>query len=58
MNKIAIKDLEIIKQKVQDDWSPGNARGIPRITVHMGTCGLAAGARKVLEALEQKIIGG
>jgi NADP-reducing hydrogenase subunit HndB len=52
MNKISIEDLDRIKNQVHSKWSPDKPDGVPRITVHMGTCGLAAGAGPVHKALE------
>jgi len=49
--KISPEDLEKIRAKMAKTVSlrEGDARG--KVTVHMGTCGIAAGARKVMAAL-------
>ena len=59
MGKMTIQDLERIRKETSDKLhlrTSGGNRG--RITVHMGTCGIAAGSRPVLtallEAVEQK----
>jgi (2Fe-2S) ferredoxin len=47
----SLKDLKELKNKVKADI---DLRGGPkeiRITVHMGTCGIAAGARDILSQL-------
>jgi len=51
MKKLKIGDLEKIRQKAKRtaDLRQGKARA--KITVHMGTCGIAAGAREILTAL-------
>lgn len=55
MPKLTIDDLK----KMQQDTAPtlalraGTARA--RVTVHMGTCGIAAGARDVMAALLRAI---
>ena len=56
MPKITIDDLDKIKRRVESiqrlrEGGPYKAK----IVVHMGTCGIAAGARKVLSALLKAI---
>lgn len=48
MPKISIQDLKKIKEKERSKMvlREGQFRG--KITVHMGTCGIAAGAREVM----------
>ena len=56
MPKLKISDLEKIRNKVRRTTilrEGGKHRA--RIVVHMGTCGIAAGARKVLTALLKEI---
>jgi len=58
MNAIAIKDLAKIKKKRQAELElgePGPWRA--RVIVHLGTCGLSAGAGKVLQAFQELIKG-
>lgn len=50
MGKISIEDLRKIKEKELSRLSLREGQFRAKITVHMGTCGIAAGARKVLEA--------
>ncbi|NOY82026.1 MAG: (2Fe-2S) ferredoxin domain-containing protein [Kiritimatiellaeota bacterium] len=51
MPKIRPEDLEAIAMRMrrQAKLRDGTARA--RVTVHMGTCGIAAGARKIMTAL-------
>lgn len=55
MRKLRIGDLEKIREKTRKtaDLRQGKARA--KITVHMGTCGIAAGAREILTALMKEI---
>ncbi|MFC2160703.1 ferredoxin [Acidobacteriota bacterium] len=60
MPKLKIEDLEKISQKVRKTVVLRDGAGSAKITVHMGTCGIAAGARAimntVMEVLEKKDI--
>jgi NADP-reducing hydrogenase subunit HndB len=51
MAKLTVDDLKKIKERVlmQDQFRSGEKRA--KITVHMGTCGIASGARDVMDAL-------
>lgn len=51
MNKISIKDLDKIAQRVKKTTSLRDGAGRAKITVHMGTCGISAGAREVMNTL-------
>lgn len=55
MAKLTINDLKKIKDKVEreDQFRAGTKR--VKLTVHMGTCGIASGAREVLNALMRVI---
>lgn len=55
MAKITIEDLKKIKEKVQAQTSLREGGKRVKVTVHMGTCGLAAGAKTVLDTLMQEI---
>jgi NADP-reducing hydrogenase subunit HndB len=48
--KISIDDLKKIKEREMSRMSLREGEHRAKVTVHMGTCGIAAGARKVLEA--------
>jgi NADP-reducing hydrogenase subunit HndB len=49
--KIKPQDLEKIKQRMTSTMSLREGQARAKITVHMGTCGIAAGARKIMSAL-------
>jgi NADP-reducing hydrogenase subunit HndB len=55
MGKLAVADLDRIARGVREaaDLNQGTARA--RVTVHMGTCGLAAGAGKVMATLLEEL---
>ncbi|MBN2225669.1 MAG: (2Fe-2S) ferredoxin domain-containing protein [Deltaproteobacteria bacterium] len=51
MAKLTIEDLKKIKEKVHIDTALREGGARVKVTVHMGTCGIASGAREVLDAL-------
>ena len=51
MAKLRIEDLDRITERMRKAMSLREGAGRARITVHMGTCGIAAGARKIMSAL-------
>jgi NADH-quinone oxidoreductase subunit F/NADP-reducing hydrogenase subunit HndC len=51
MPKLTIEDLEKITQRVRKETLLREGAGRAKITVHMGTCGIAAGAEKIKTAL-------
>ncbi|HOD35872.1 MAG TPA: (2Fe-2S) ferredoxin domain-containing protein [Syntrophales bacterium] len=55
MTKIKIEDLKKIKERVSSETSPRVGVHRAKVTVHMGTCGIAAGARGVMNALMHEI---
>jgi len=55
MTKIKIEDLKKIKERVSSETSPRVGVHRAKVTVHMGTCGIAAGAREVMNALMREI---
>ncbi len=55
MPKIDIEDLEKIKEKVKRTKSMREGSGNVKITVHMGTCGIAAGAREIMNVLLDEV---
>jgi len=55
MAKLTIADLQKIKEKVLADTALRAGEKRVRITVHMGTCGIASGAKTVLDALMEEI---
>ena len=55
MEKLKIGDLKKIKEKVHAETALREGDRRAKITVHMGTCGIASGAREVMNALMQAI---
>ena len=55
MPKISVADLKKIKERVREDNSLREGSQRVKITVHMGTCGVAAGARPVMDSLMGEI---
>ncbi len=51
MPKMTIEDLKAIQEKVKQQKILREGVSNARIIVHMGTCGIAAGAREVMKAL-------
>lgn len=55
MGKLTIDDLKKIKERVKKETALREGGATVKITVHMGTCGIAAGAREVMDALLQEM---
>jgi NADP-reducing hydrogenase subunit HndB len=55
MKKLKIGDLERIRDKVRKTSSLRQGKARAKVTIHMGTCGIAAGARGILTALMEEI---
>ncbi len=55
MGKMTIDDLKKIKEKTAGETSLRNGSANVKIVVHMGTCGIAAGAREVMSALMEEM---
>jgi len=55
MPKLTVEDLKHIKAKTADAISLRLGKARATITVHMGTCGIAAGAREVMKALMDEV---
>ena len=51
MAKLTIEDLQKIKEKTRRTTQLREGAGRAKVTVHMGTCGIAAGARNIMDAL-------
>lgn len=54
MPKLSIKDLDKISERVKKTTLLREGAGRAKITVHMGTCGIAAGARGIMNALMEE----
>ena len=55
MAKLTIDDLKKIKEDTAKSNSLREGAATVKITVHMGTCGIAAGARAVMNALMEEL---
>jgi NADP-reducing hydrogenase subunit HndB len=55
MAKLTINDLKKIKEKVHKEMSLRDGDRRVKVTVHMGTCGIASGAKEVMDTLLQEI---
>jgi NADP-reducing hydrogenase subunit HndB len=55
MAKLTIDDLKKIKEKTAKETSLRHGSAKIKVTVHMGTCGIAAGAREVMNALMEEM---
>lgn len=55
MKKLKIGDLAKIRDKVKRTANLRQGKARAKITIHMGTCGIAAGARSILSALMTEI---
>jgi NADP-reducing hydrogenase subunit HndB len=51
MAKLKIEDLKKIKEKVHAETALRDGFKRAKVTVHMGTCGIASGAKEVLDSL-------
>ena len=49
--KLRIQDLAAIRDRTRALLTVRKGEGRAKVTVHMGTCGIAAGARGIMEAL-------
>jgi len=50
MPKLKLEDLAEVREKARKAISLREGAARVRVTIHMGTCGIAAGARKIGEA--------
>jgi NADP-reducing hydrogenase subunit HndB len=55
MPKLKLEDLKKIREKVKQTTVLREGAGRAKVTVHMGTCGIAAGARDIMDALLKEI---
>lgn len=51
MPKIKPEDLDKISERMKRVINLRDGAGRAKVTVHMGTCGIAAGARKIMSSL-------
>jgi NADP-reducing hydrogenase subunit HndB len=55
MPRLSIEDLQRIREQAQPVLAVRSGTARAKLTVHMGTCGIKAGARDVVKALLQEI---
>lgn len=55
MPRLTIEDLQRIKEKQKATFTLREGGYRAKVTVHMGTCGIAAGARTVMTALMEEV---
>ena len=55
MGQLSIKDLDEIRQRAMQQTLLQEGAVSTRITVHMGTCGIAAGAREIKNTILDEI---
>jgi NADP-reducing hydrogenase subunit HndB len=55
MAKLKIEDLKKIKEKVHAETALRDGFKRVKVTVHMGTCGIASGAKEVMDQLMREI---
>lgn len=51
MEKLSIEDLDKISQRIRKSTFLREGAGRAKITVHMETCGIASGAREIMNTL-------
>jgi len=55
MGRISPEDLKSIKERVEEENTLTPDGYTVHIIVHLGTCGIAAGGREVLDALKEEV---
>jgi NADP-reducing hydrogenase subunit HndB len=55
MPKLKLEDLVEIREKARKTTMLREGAGRVKLTVHMGTCGIAAGARKIMEVALREV---
>ena len=55
MAKLTIEDLKRIRENARKTTALREGETKVKVTVHMGTCGIAAGARDVMDALLEEL---
>ena len=55
MAKLTVEDLKRIKEEVRSTTALREGGFRAKINIHMGTCGIAAGARKLMSAVLKEI---
>ncbi len=55
MPKLTVADLAKIKERTRKMTTLREGAGNAKITIHMGTCGIASGAREIMSALLEEM---
>jgi NADP-reducing hydrogenase subunit HndB len=55
MAKLTIEELKRIREEAKKKTTLREGGAIVKITVHMGTCGIAAGAREVMNVILEEL---
>jgi NADP-reducing hydrogenase subunit HndB len=55
MPKLKLEELAELREKARKATSLRDGAARVRVTIHMGTCGIAAGARKIVEAALREV---
>ena len=55
MPKLTVQDLKNLKEKAAKETSLRDGKFSVKVTVHMSTCGIAAGAREVMTTLMEEL---
>ncbi len=55
MPKIKVNDLAVIKDKIREKTNLQEGAGRVKITVHMGTCGIASGAKDIMNTIKEEM---
>jgi NADP-reducing hydrogenase subunit HndB len=55
MPKLTIEDLNRLRESAKKATAFREGGSTVKITVHMGTCGIAAGAKEVMDALREQM---
>ncbi len=55
MSKLTIEDLAKIRERTRHMTTLRQGAGRVKITVHMGTCGIAAGAREIMASVVNEL---
>ena len=55
MPRLTIEDLKRIREEAKQTLTLRSGEARAKVTVHMGTCGISAGAREVMAALLKEI---
>ena len=53
--KLTVKDLEALREKAREATSLREGGARAKVTVHMGTCGIASGARDIMRAVLEEM---